>query len=132
MPATAMLHTTDPRQALFDKIGDVSDIEVMHTQVLMAVYIAPEMTRGGIIRPDSNKEEDRHQSKVGLILKVGPQAFKSDSKWSWPGNMGVGDWVYLRRSDGWNITVNGSRENLCMMADDVDIRGRIKEPDQVW
>ena len=132
MPATAMLHLNDPRQALFDKIGDISDIEVMHTQVLMAVYMAPEKTAGGIIRPDSNKEEDRHQSKVGLILKVGPQAFRSDGKWSWPEDMGVGDWVYLRRSDGWNVTVNGSRDNLCMMADDVDVRGRIQQPDQVW
>jgi len=132
MPATAMLHTTDPRQALFDKIGDVSGIEVLHGQVLMAVYFAPDKTAGGIIRPDSNRSEDQYQSKVGLILKVGPKAFTPDEKWEWPADMGVGDWVYMRRSDGWNVTINGSRDNLCIMAEDVDIRGRIQHPDQVW
>ncbi len=132
MPATAMLHVVDPREALLAKVGDVSGIEVMHNQVLMAVYFAPEKTAGGIIRPDALKEEDRHQSKVGLILKMGPTAFVSDGKWHWPEDMAVGDWVFLRRSDGWNVTVNASRDNLCIMADDVDIRGRIPQPDQVW
>lgn len=132
MPATAMLHVVDPKTALRDKIGDVSGVEILHKQVLMAVYMAPEKTAGGIIRPDSNREEDRHQSKVCLVLATGPDAFVSDDKWSWPDNFGVGDWVYMKRSDGWNVTVNGSRDNLCIMAEDIDIRGRITNPDQVW
>lgn len=132
MPAALMLHTTDPRKALIDKIGPVDDVELLHNQVLCAVYIAPEKTAGGIIRPANNVDEDRHQSKIGLILKTGPAAFAPDDKWSWPSDMGVGDWVFFRVSDGWNVTVNGNRDNLCRILDDVDIRGRIQHPDQVW
>lgn len=132
MPAAVMFHEKDPRDVLLEKIGDVSGFEVFHNQVLVAVYIAPQKTAGGIWRPDNNVDEDRHQSKIGLIVKTGDKAFASDSKWSWPEDMGVGDWVYFRVSDGWNLTVNGNRENLCRMLDDVDIRGRLQHPDQVW
>jgi co-chaperonin GroES (HSP10) len=127
-----MLHEKDPRQTLRDKIGDISGIELLHNQVLVAVYMAPEKTAGGIIRPDINKDEDRHQSKVGLIVKTGDRAFSSDGSWSWPDDMGLDDWVFFRVSDGWNVTVNGHRDNLCRILDDVDIRGRIQHPDQVW
>lgn len=132
MPAALMLHETDPREALIQKIGDVSQIELFHNQVLVAVYMAPEKTAGGIIRPDTNKDEDRHQSKIGLVLKAGPHAFAPDDKWTWPDDIGVGDWVFFRVSDGWNVTLNGSRDNLCRILDDVDVRGRIQHPDQVW
>ena len=45
--------------------------------MLCAIYIAPEKTAGGIIRPQSNIDEDIHQGKVGLIVGVGPLAFQS-------------------------------------------------------
>lgn len=132
MPATAMFHAEDPKTALLKKIGPVDDIEVLHNEVLVAVYIAPEKTKGGVIRPTSNVDEDRYQSKVGLILKVGPSAFEQAEGWSWPDGIGVGDWVYFRVSDGFNMTVNGSRDNLCRQLGDNRIRGRIADPDQVW
>lgn len=132
MPAVAMMHTTDPKADLLEKIGDVSDIEVLHNQVLCAIYMAPKQMASGLWRPDNNADEDKYQSKVVLILKTGPSAFVPDEKWSWPADMGVGDWVFLKRSAGWNLTVNSSADNLCVMVDDVDIRGRIPHPDKVW
>lgn len=128
MPATAYLHVVDPKEELLKKIGDVSDCEVFHNQVLCAIYLAPEKTAGGIIRPDSNRDEDKHQGKVALIVKMGPKAFAPDEKWSWP-EMNVGDWVYYRVSDGWSLTVN---RVLCRILHDDDIRGRVQDPDQVW
>jgi co-chaperonin GroES (HSP10) len=132
MPAVPMFHDRNPREVLMEKIGSVEDLELFHTQVLVAVYVAPEKTAGGIYRPDANVEEDFFQSKIGLIIKTGDKAFKSDDKWSWPEDMGVGDWVYFRVSDGWNMTVNGSRKNVCRILEDVDIKGRIQHPEQVW
>lgn len=132
MPAVAMLHEKDPKQALIDKIGSVEEVELFHTQVLVAVYIRPEQTRGGIILTEQNRDEDKHQGKLGLILKTGPAAFQGDDKWSWPEGVGVGDWVFFRASDGWAMTVNGHRDNLCRVLADVDIKGRIQHPDQVW
>lgn len=132
MPAAVMLHEKDPKQTLLDKIGSVDDVELFHNQVLVAVYMAPEKTAGGIIKPTMTQSEDRHQSKVGLVLKTGPRAFKPDENWSWPDDMSVGDWVFFRVSDGWQTTLNSNHENLCRILDDVHVRGRISHPDKVW
>jgi hypothetical protein len=128
-----MFHAVDPRDDLRDKIGDISGNDVFHNQVLVAVYIAPQQMASGIWRPESNQDEDRYQSKVGLILKTGPKAFQDPSGvWEWPEDMGVGDWVYFRISDSWACTVNGARNNLCRVLKDGDLRGRIQHPDQIW
>jgi hypothetical protein len=129
MPATAFQHEVDPKQKLLDAVGDVSGAEVFHNQVLMAVYIAPEKTRGGIIRPQTNIDEDRYQGKLGLIIKLGPKALKSDAKWSWPDGVGLYSWVFFRISDTFAVTINGQ---ACRMIDDVNIKGRIDHPDIVW
>lgn len=129
MPAAVMLHEKDPRQDLLKQVGDLSEFEVFHNKVLCAIYIAPEKTAGGIIRPQTNIDEDRHQGKIGLILKTGPKAFLGDKEWSWPPDTGPGDWVYYRVSDGWAVTIN---KVLCRILDDVDIKGRVQHPDQVW
>jgi co-chaperonin GroES (HSP10) len=129
MPATAYTHTEDPREKLLAAFGDISGAEIFHNQVLVAVYIAPEKTKGGIIRPQTNIDEDRYQGKVGLILKCAPRAFEPDPKWQWPDDIGVGDWVFYRISDTVAATLNGQ---ACRLIDDVDIKGRVDHPDLVW
>ncbi len=130
MSNIAMLHETDPKAVLLKDVGDVSHIEVFNMQVLVAVYIRPEKTKSGIILSDKTRDEDRYQSKVGLVIKKGPSAFVDESdKWFSGINVKEGDWIVFRPSDGWNITINGT---LCRMLDDMSIRARISHPDQVW
>lgn len=129
MPATAYAHEIDPKQKLLDELGDISEVELWHNQVLCAIYVAPERTAGGIIRPLSNVEEDVHQGKIGLIVKMGDQAFASDAKWQWPDDIGLGDWVFYKVSDGWAVTINRVK---CRILEDVDVKGRVQHPDQVW
>lgn len=129
MPATAYQHTEDPKEKLLRELGDLSGLEIWHNQVLCAIYVAPEKTAGGIIRPQSNIEEDIHQGKTGLIVAMGPQAFSSDRKWQWPEDVGAGDWVFYKVSDGWACTVNRVK---CRMLEDIDVKGRAPDPDQVW
>jgi hypothetical protein len=50
-------------------------------------------------------------------------------KWFKGVNLDVGNWIYFRPSDGWQITVHGQ---LCRILDDTDVRGRIPQPDTVW
>ena len=126
----AMLHEADPRETLLKELGDISGVELLNTQVLVAVYIRPEKTKGGIIMAAKARDEDRHQSKVGLILKTGPSAFvDEDGKWFSNLDLKAGDWIVFRPSDGWNVTVNGV---LCRMFDDTAIRARIPHPDNVY
>jgi co-chaperonin GroES (HSP10) len=130
MSNIAMAHEKDPREALLKEVGDLSGVEIFNMQVLVAVYIRPEKTKSGIILSDKTRDEDRFQSKVGLIVKKGPSAFvDDDGKWFSGLDIKEGDWIVFRPSDGWNVTVNGT---LCRMLDDMSIRGRISHPDQVW
>ena len=126
----AMLHEADPKEKLLADLGDISKIELFNTNVLVAVYVRPEKTKGGIIMSSKSLDEDRYQSKVGLVVKTGPSAFvESDGKWFNGLKIKVGDWLVFRPSDGWNVTVNGV---LCRMFDDASFKGRIPHPDNVY
>lgn len=132
MPFTPMDHRGDPRKALAEKIGDISEVELFNNQVLVAVYIRPNKTASGIYLSDSTRDEDRFQGKVGLVLKMGPAAFVDpDNKWFVGANVKVGDWVVIRASDGWSLTIN-SKDGLCRMIDDIQIRAKIDHPDRVY
>jgi co-chaperonin GroES (HSP10) len=124
-----MSHDVDPKEAILQEIGDLSQVELFHNQVLLAVYIRPEKTKSGLILTDNHRDEDRYQSKVGLLVKRGPMAFEQDGNWFQGLTFEVNDWLVFRPSDGWSITVNGV---LCRIFDDINIKGRVPHPDAVW
>lgn len=130
MPQRMMDHEVDPKEALLNELGDLSEVEIFNNQVLVAVYIRPQKTKSGIILTSQTTDEDRIQSKVGLVLKKGPSAFIDDGgNWFKDVDINVKDWVVFRPSDGWSITINNV---LCRILDDINIRGRIDVPDRVW
>ena len=131
MPAhIEMMHSDDPKKDLLDELGNVKDIEIFHNQLLVAVYIRPEKTKGGILLTDKTTGEDRYQSKVGLVVRMGPDAFVDETNtWFKDFKVGLHDWIVFKPSDGWAITVNGV---LCRILDDTNVKGRIPHPDQVW
>ncbi len=101
MPYARMTHDVDPKKVIHDELGDISEIELFHNQVLAAIYIRPEKTKSGLYLSNNTREEDKWQGKVGLIVKTGPDAFKDDTgKWFNGVNINVGDWIYFRPSDG--------------------------------
>ena len=130
MTQIAMEHHVDPRKDLLKKIGNINDIEIFNNQLLCAVYVRPEKTKGGIVLPDQHRSEDKIQGKVGLVLKKGQSAFIDERQnWFVGDNVDVNDWIIFRPADGWSITVNGV---LCRIMDDINVRGRVQHPDQVW
>lgn len=124
-----MSHDEDPKQTLLDQIGDISQVELFHNQVLLAVYLRPEKTKSGLILTANHLDEDRYQSKVGLLVKRGPLAFEQDGDWFTGMTFQDHDWLIFRPSDGWSITVNGV---LCRIFDDISIKGRAPHPDSVY
>ena len=125
-----MKHDTDPKKELLKELGNIKEVEIFHNQILCAVYLRPEKTSGGIILPDQAKAEDHYQSKVGLVVRMGPDAFVDDTNtWFKDFKVGLNDWIVFKPSDGWAITVNGV---LCRILDDTNVKGRIPNPDQVW
>ncbi|MDE2106458.1 MAG: co-chaperone GroES [Patescibacteria group bacterium] len=130
MPHMIMTHEVDPKEAILAELGDISEFKVFHTDIIVAVYLRPEKTKSGLYLPDSHRDEDRHQSKVGLVVAMGPEAFVDESgTWFKDIAVNVGDWVWFRPSDGFNVTINN---RLCRAIKDTSVRGVIPHPDMVW
>ena|SRR5258706_3584401 len=120
----------DPQQALLDAVGDLSNHEVFHNRILVAIFVRPEKTAGGIIRPGGNVQEDEYQGKVGLVIKKGPTAFLDTDDEDFLGqNVEVGNWVVFRASDGWQLTI---RDTACRMLTDRTIQMRVKNPGDIF
>jgi co-chaperonin GroES (HSP10) len=118
------------KDELLKAVGDLSDIEVMHNMALTAVYLRPETTTGGIIRPDENIREDLYQSKVGLVLKLGPNAFVDDATTSFHGQkVNVGDWVAYNVGSSWALTI---RDVPCRLVSDSQIKLRLEKPLEIF
>jgi co-chaperonin GroES (HSP10) len=128
MAHAAMLHDGDPAKKLLLDLGDISGIEVFQNQVLVAVYQRPEKTKSGLFLAKATLDEDQYQSKVGLVVLKGPQAFVDTAGWSFE-DVEIGDWIIFRPSDGWATGVNGV---LCRFLVDTSVKGRVKHPDLVW
>lgn len=138
MPAALMLHETDPKQAILDRVGDLSNVEVFGSDVLVALYLRPEKTKSGIILADSTRDEDKWQGKAGLILKLGSTAF-CDEDGNKFRDIEEGDWVIFRPSDGFPVTLNAangatSREAAipCRIVTDIHLRMRVSAPDAIY
>lgn len=130
MPFMTMQHDNDPKAALRDAVGDISGLEIFNNQVLVAVYVRPNKTKGGIYLSDRTTDEDKHQGKVGLVLKLGETAFKDpENKWFQGFSIALDDWIVFRPSDGWAITIGNM---MCRVLDDTAVRGRVDQPDRVW
>jgi co-chaperonin GroES (HSP10) len=139
MPSTAMFHENDPKEALLQKVGDLSSVEVFGSDVLLAIYQRPEKTASGIILTDNYRDEDKWQGKTHLVLKMGPTAFVDDDGEKFR-DVAEGDWVVIRPSDGQLVTLNTLKRSnlskddtvLCRIADAASIRMRVTHPDAIW
>lgn len=121
---------SDSKQALLDAVGDLNGIELFHNQILVAIYVRPEKTAGGIIRPGMNVQEDEYQGKVGLVVKKGPSAFLDNDEEDFQGqNVTIGDWVVFRVGDGWQLTI---RDTACRILTDRTVRMKIGNPGDIF
>lgn len=121
--AIAMLHEEDPKELISRIIGDLSTYEIGPRQILGAIYLRPEKTKGGIALTQKNLEEDFYQSKSCLVVKVGDGATFCGSP------VRAGDWLVVRASDCWSLEVNGVR---CRHIFDDQIKARVPMPWMVW
>lgn len=125
-----MDHAEDPKSKIIREIGDITGFQLLNNRILLGTYIRPQKTKSGLYLSEKYLEEDKYQSKVGLLLAQGPSAFQEkDGQWFAGLQFNVGDWLVFRPSDGWNITVNGV---LCRILQDVQIQGIADNPDRVW
>lgn len=126
----------EDKDDIFKKLGDLSDIEFLFNEVLVAKYIRQEVA-AGLLASAETQRADRWEGVIGLVLLVGPRAFVDDENTKFHGQkVERGDWALYRNSDGWDkdIACLGSRTNFvqCRIIQDAHIRGRVRYPGRLY
>ena len=130
MPPMLMSHSIDPADDIFQEIGKLDKFQLTGDQVLLGVYRRPEKTKAGIILVDKTRDEEEHQGKAGLVLKIGPTAFKYDGNYAYEGPIPkIGEWVAMWVVDGRKININ---KVLCRIVSSEQIRMIIPAPDVIF
>ena len=125
----------DAAQVVMDQVGAQLDRipAIFGPRVLVAKPPSMDRTAGGIFRTDKGMDEDRWQGKVGLVIKLGHDAFKYHPRYpqyDWEGpKADVGQWVHFFSSDAREIGFAGM---VCAYIWDSDILGIASDPESVW
>jgi hypothetical protein len=116
---------------LLKQVGDLDGVQLPNDLVLLATYIEPERTKGGILIPQKSLDESRFQGKAALLLKRGPTAFQFyDGGYAWQGPVPAeGDWVIFRFSDAWETFIRGVS---CRIVESEFIKAVIDDPTMVY
>jgi hypothetical protein len=133
----------DTKQGILDKIGDLSGFEIAANEVMLAIYMRPEGSAGGIILTPRNRIEDRYQAKASLVLKIGHACrfvrTDPDTGVTYGIPIEVGDWVMVKPSDTWSFDYSPSMNSTdikdcvpCRLVFDDQIRAKIIHPALVW
>ena len=127
MIAAGISPITDPaKKEIFDAIGDLSGIRLFSAKLLVATYIQPRKSKGGIILTDNELQEDVYQSTVGMVVKKGPRVFVDDETSKFFGqNVEIGEWVVFRPGDGKRTQIRGVN---CREIDDTQISAVTDDP----
>ncbi len=131
-------HEVDEAQALVnaqfvEMTGRPFDMRVAGYMIAVKIYIPPEKTKGGIIKTDNTRENERYQSVAGLVVGVGPQAYKGrnqDGSPRFPEGpwCRVGDWILLPRYEATLLTY---RDVAMGMIPDDRVQCTITDPEDV-
>lgn len=112
-----VVHEKDAAEEIREDVGAFCDhITMLGADVLIVMYEriktaggADRRSAGGIIIPDvknGTAVEDKWQGKVGLVMKLGPIAFKDDATHDWGGVAPkVGDWVIINVSETFSYDI---------------------------
>jgi co-chaperonin GroES (HSP10) len=126
------LTPADAKHALLETLGDISGIELTLNRILIAIWVRPEKTTGGIILTDKFRDEDKWQGVSGLVVAMGPQAFAENGEIEFtPGDIAkVGDWVMFRKGDGVRVSVN--KHECILLTSERGILAKVDRPDRVF
>jgi hypothetical protein len=127
----------DEKQAILDKLGDLSQVQIAQNEVLVAIYIRPEKSAGGILLTPNYRKEDNYQGKVGLVVKIGsacrfvrtspptivePAVIDTHGHVLKPAvtvpgitygvDVKLHDWIVTRPSDTWPLDVNAGEDTF--------------------
>ena len=135
----------DARTVLVDALGkdNIDQFEPFHNLILIATMVTPpKMMKGPDGKPvkfllsDKTQQEDRFQGKIGLVLKVGPTAFKGKTPDSFGGvTVKPGDWVMYKPSDAHEFYFVDKERSLdgasARLIEDTLLMARVADPTSI-
>lgn len=95
-------------------------------RLLVLPYKRKEKTKGGIILTDKSLEESQIASSIGLVLRVGPDAYKDKTRFPTGAWCKEKDWIIFGKYAGSRISIEGGEVRL--MNDD-EVLGVISDPE---
>ena len=95
-------------------------------RILVLPYKRKEKTKGGIILTDQSLEESHVASSIGLVLKVGPDAYKDKDRFPNGAWCKEKDWIIFGKYAGSRIKIEDGEVRL--MNDD-EVLGVINDPE---
>lgn len=125
-------HDGDPAIAIRLRVKDYLDhIDIGGADVLVGIW-RPDIgakSKGGIILPDKTRDEYQFQGVTGLILKLGPHAYKTEKTEHWfetPPK--VGEWVSFNFKQGEAFLL---ADQPCRLVNDQYVLMRLPRPDLI-
>ena len=107
--------------------------EPMGRRILILPYKGKKTTKGGLHLPDEHVDREALATVCGLVLKVGPLAYKDSSKfdYTWGHSRAwckQGDWVIFGRYAGARFRIDGGEVRLL---NDDEILATIDNPEDI-
>ena len=112
------------KKSLIREVGDISELEILGDNLLVATYIGSEKTKGGLYRAPESIKEDEYQGNIGLVVKVGEGLIFDESDLESP----LHEWVLFGYNDGLRLHYNDVPCRIISMG---RIRAIIPDPTKV-
>ena len=123
---------SDPAAVIRLRVAEyLPQIDIGGSDVLVGIWMPDReaKTKGGIIVPDSVRQEYQFQGVTGLILKLGPHAYKTEKTEHWfdtPPK--VGEWVSFNFKQGESFLL---AKQPCRLVGDQYVLMRLPRPDLI-
>jgi co-chaperonin GroES (HSP10) len=104
------------------------DIHVHGYRVLLKAITLPKETKGGFILPEAMLNGEKHSYNIGLVLKMGDQAYQPLERFGGSAFCKIGDWVIYSSYERDRQVINN---NLCFFVNDERIYATVKESDLI-
>lgn len=102
-------------------------------RIMVAQYVRPTKTKGGIILTDSTRKEDVYQGNVGLVLSLGDDAYIDAARYPNGAWCKPGDWVlwssYATQGRRIEIGTGSEKVSIAFLNED-EVLGTVTDPDQ--
>jgi co-chaperonin GroES (HSP10) len=132
-------NSDDPKAEILARVGDISQHVVLGDRVLVATYPGRSKSPGGILYTDNKIAESRFQSKVHLVLAIGPLAFKYEGPFKLQEDerppVSVGDWVMINPSNTREFFLGGPEKEgglSCRQIPSSLIEAVVGDPDTIY